>query len=99
MFDNPQEFQWKDCSFNSQFRKVRYCTSIRASETGVSEAIIQSINLRLNQKFYYLFDWGDEWWNEVTFEGVKDIRIEDLPAVIVARGESPPQYPDYDEED
>ncbi|MCK4506478.1 MAG: hypothetical protein KAW14_12755 [Candidatus Aegiribacteria sp.] len=64
-----------------------------------SEATIQSLNLRMKQKFYYLFDWGDEWWHEVTFEGVKDIRIEDLPAVIVARGESPPQYPDSDEED
>jgi hypothetical protein len=29
----------------------------------------------------------------------KDIRTKNLPAVIVARGESPPQYPNYDEED
>ena len=65
----------------------------------VSEATIQSLNLRLKQKFYYLFDWGDEWWHELTFEGVKDIRTKDLPAVIVTRGESPPQYPDYDEQD
>ena len=64
-----------------------------------SEATIQSLKLRMKQKFYYLFDWGDEWWHELTYEGVKDIRTKDLPAVIVARGESPPQYPDYDEED
>lgn len=63
-----------------------------------SEATIQSLKLRMKQKFYYLFDWGDEWWHELTYEGVKDIRTEDLPAVIVTKGESPPQYPDYDEE-
>jgi hypothetical protein len=64
-----------------------------------SEATIQSLKLRMKQKFYYLFDWGDEWLHELTYEGVKDIRTKDLPAVIVTRGESPPQYPDYDEED
>ena len=68
-------------------------------QTEVSEATIQSLNLRLKQKFYYLFDWGDEWWHELIYEGVKDIRTKDLPAVIVTRGESPPQYPDYDEQD
>ncbi|MCK4504740.1 MAG: hypothetical protein KAW14_03925 [Candidatus Aegiribacteria sp.] len=62
-----------------------------------SEATIQFLKLRMKQKFYYLFDWGDEWWHELTYEGVKDIRTKDLPAVIVTRGESPPQYPDYDE--
>jgi hypothetical protein len=61
-----------------------------------SEATIQSLELRTKQKFYYLFDWGDEWWHELTYEGVKDIRTKDLPAVIVTRGESPTQYPDYD---
>ncbi|NOQ22391.1 MAG: hypothetical protein GQ565_07060 [Candidatus Aegiribacteria sp.] len=68
-------------------------------QNDASEATIQSLKLRMKQKFYYLFDWGDEWWHELTYEGVKEIRAEDLPAVIVAKGESPPQYPDYDEED
>ncbi|MCD4774892.1 MAG: plasmid pRiA4b ORF-3 family protein [Candidatus Aegiribacteria sp.] len=68
-------------------------------QNDASEATIQSLKLRTKQKFYYIFDWGDEWWHELTYEGVKDIRKKDLPTVIVARGESPPQYPDYDEED
>jgi hypothetical protein len=62
-----------------------------------SEATIQFLNLRMKQKFYYLFDWGDEWWHELTYEGVKDIGKIDLPEVIERKGESPPQYPDYDE--
>ena len=49
------------------------------------------------QKFYYLFDWGDEWWHELTFEGESSTQEKTLPAIIMKKGESPPQYPDWDE--
>ncbi len=60
---------------------------------------IANLDLALKQKFYYLFDWGDEWWFELTYQGVKDIDIENPPEVIQKKGESPPQYPDYGDED
>lgn len=62
---------------------------------------IGELGLKLKQKFYYLFDWGDEWWHELTFEGEIDFdgEDEDLPAIIVRKGDSPPQYPDWDEYD
>lgn len=68
-------------------------------QNDASEATIQSLQLRTKQKFYYIFDWGDEWWHELTYEGVKDIGKKDMPKVIERKGESPLQYPDYDEED
>ncbi len=33
-----------------------------------SDKLIESLNLELKQKFYYLFDFRDEWWHEITFE-------------------------------
>ncbi|MEA3266541.1 MAG: hypothetical protein U9P42_06305 [Candidatus Fermentibacteria bacterium] len=68
------------------------------SEHGHStETTIGSLKLREKQKFYYLFDWGDEWWHELTFEGECTAKITMLPAIIVKKGESPSQYPDWDE--
>lgn len=62
-----------------------------------TEATLGSLWLREKQKFYYLFDWGDEWWHELTFEGESSTNEKTLPAIIVKKGESPPQYPDWDE--
>ncbi|MCK5132870.1 MAG: hypothetical protein KAR40_12035 [Candidatus Sabulitectum sp.] len=68
------------------------------SEYGHStEATIGSLRLREKQKFYYLFDWGDEWWHELTFEGECNTKANKLPAIMVKKGESPSQYPDWDE--
>lgn len=68
------------------------------SEQGHStEATIGSLILREKQKFYYLFDWGDEWWHELTFEGECNTKVKKLPAIMVKKGESPSQYPDWDE--
>ena len=68
------------------------------SEEGNStEATLGSLWLSEKQKFYYLFDWGDEWWHELTFEGESSTQEKSLPAIIVKKGESPSQYPDWDE--
>jgi len=62
--------------------------------TGVS---IESLGLVGKQKFYYLFDYGDEWWHEVTYEGIKDCEENDYPSILLRKGDSPEQYPDVDE--
>ncbi len=62
------------------------------SEQGNSiEATLGSLWLREKQKFYYLFDWGDEWWHELTFEGESSTQEKTIPAIIVKKGESPSQ--------
>lgn len=61
---------------------------------------LSGLRLKPKQKFYYLFDFGDSWWHEIT---VVDFAPRDpaqqYPCIIDSRGESPPQYPDGDEED
>jgi hypothetical protein len=67
-------------------------------ETDTAETTISSLGLTVKQKFYYLFDWGDEWWHELTFEGECSTEVNSLPVVTVKKGESPPQYPDFEDE-
>lgn len=64
-----------------------------------TETTIEQLKLKKKQKFYYLFDWGDEWWHELTFEGVLETKEKKLPKIIKKMGDSPPQYPDWDEDD
>lgn len=70
-----------------------------ANDLDSEETTIGELNLKEKQKFYYLFDWGDEWWHELTFEGEIEFDGEELPAVTVKKGDSPPQYPDWDEDE
>ena len=54
---------------------------------------IETLNLVEKQKLLYLFDFGDEWWHEITVEnidyGVAD--EDDYPRVIEKKGDSPVQ--------
>lgn len=49
--------------------------------------------------FYYLFDFGDEWWHCLKVEAVTETTGKKKHAKIIkAVGESPPQY-EYEEDD
>ena len=60
---------------------------------------IESLRLFEKQKFYYLFDFGDEWWHEIT---VEQMYIEadnyQYPRIVNRSGDSPEQYPDPDQQ-
>ena len=61
---------------------------------------ISNLNLRVKDTFEYLFDFGDEWLHEITVERVLDIFPKgDYPKIKERKGESPPQYPEYDDEE
>jgi hypothetical protein len=65
-----------------------------------SQAKIAALPLAKGSKFEYLFDFGDSWWHELTVEstdGVPDDRP--YPRVVEAKGKSPPQYPDLEDEE
>ena len=51
--------------------------------------------------FYYLFDFGDEWWHELTVLKSEpgSVPVKSLPRVVKKNGPSPEQYPEYDEEE
>jgi hypothetical protein len=71
-----------------------------SSPTDASEATLSSLGLKPRQKFHYLFDFGDEWWHDITVEAVDAPRERGkYPRILEKHGKSPPQYPDYDEDD
>jgi len=60
---------------------------------------IGELNLCEKQKLYYLFDFGDEWWHELTVLKMQDTEIsKGFPKIVKISGESPPQYPDFEED-
>ena len=71
-------------------------------EPGVktTDAKLTSLGLTRGRKFHYLFDFGDEWWHEITVEQT-DAPAEKgkYPRILETHGASPPQYPDLEEED
>jgi hypothetical protein len=64
-----------------------------------SKATIKSLNLHKGQIFFYLFDFGDKWWHTITVEKVNETADNDqYPRIVERKGQSPEQYPDFDEE-
>jgi len=61
--------------------------------SNAAETSIESLYLSTGQKFFYIFDFGDSWWHEITVEetnGTPD--GEKYPRIVQRQGESPPQY-------
>ncbi len=62
---------------------------------------IEELNLKIKDKLYYIFDFGDSWWHEITLLSITDLNIiatEDYPKITKKAGKSPPQYYFDDEE-
>ena len=59
---------------------------------------IGKLKLKEKQKLYYLFDFGDDWWHELTVLKIQNSDgSKDYPRITRKAGESPEQYPDYEE--
>jgi hypothetical protein len=60
---------------------------------------LSALGLKAGRTFLYLFDFGDEWWHEITVEetDAPDDKGQ-YPRIIEKRGKSPPQYPDLEED-
>jgi hypothetical protein len=64
------------------------------------KAKIGSLGLNEKDKFYYLFDLGDEWWHEVTVLTTQTVKtVQAYPRIVKKVGESPEQYPECDDEE
>jgi hypothetical protein len=61
---------------------------------------LQDFDLSINKKFYYTFDFGDNWDFMIT---IKDFEATEKPMtkpkLIDEQGESPEQYPSWDEDE
>jgi len=75
--------------------------SFRSNEKfDAEDTRIVSLKMKEKQKMYYIFDFGDSWWHEITLLSTSEIEnISDLPKIVKKVGDSPPQYPDWDEDE
>jgi hypothetical protein len=60
---------------------------------------IGDVDLDENDVFHYLFDFGDDWWHRIRVQNVNETKSKKKHIKLIkSYGESPQQYPDYDEE-
>lgn len=88
-FRHPVYFEERDNNFLDDYSEFYNAAKARLS----------ALNFRVKQKFEYLFDYGDNWWHEITFEGKVDDDGGQYPRVSASKGISPPQYDNYDDDD
>jgi Plasmid pRiA4b ORF-3-like protein len=65
---------------------------------------IKDLELAEKSKFYYLFDFGDEWWHELSVLNIEDASgSKGYPKITKKAGDSLEQYPDdedgYEDDD
>ena len=72
-------------------------------DAGADAAVttIASLPVQIGKIFFYWFDFGDDWWHEIRLLAItpppKD--RSRYPRIVEKKGESPPQYVDWDAED
>ena len=61
----------------------------------VDQTTVDSLDLKVGDRFGYWFDFGDDWWHQINVEAVEDkVPRGKLPKVTKKVGKSPPQYAD-----
>lgn len=64
-----------------------------------SRTMIGDISLKEQGIFHYLFDFGDDWWHRIKVQNINEtISKKKHIKLIKSVGESPPQYPDCDDD-
>jgi hypothetical protein len=67
----------------------------------VQTTTLAELDLKPQQKFMYLFDYGDAWRFKVRVHAINDNADPDLkyPRLVQSVGKAPPQYPMWDEDE
>lgn len=66
----------------------------------VERTTLGSLRLLEGDDFEYWFDFGDEWWHKIDVISIEDdIPPGKYPRVIARKGESPPQYADFEDDE
>jgi hypothetical protein len=81
--------------------KLAYWSPRSHDKPSANKAMLGELELHVNKKFLYLFDFGDEWHFDVVFEGVDTgMKAPMRPVVIESVGKAPQQYEeDWEEEE
>jgi hypothetical protein len=65
----------------------------------VAKTTMDSLGLAVGQSFGYWFDFGDDWYHQISVAAIGEPTPKvRYPRVTKRVGESPPQYVDWDEE-
>ena len=65
----------------------------------LTRTTIGSLDLAVEQAFYYWFDFGDDWWHQINVVAIEEQAPSgNYPKITTRVGESPPQYPNWDED-
>ncbi len=68
------------------------------NEYNAKKTTLDSLGLTPGTVFYYLFDYGDEWWHEIEVKKIEpEAGKRRYPRITVVNGESPEQYPEMEE--
>jgi hypothetical protein len=67
--------------------------------TQTADVPLDRLGLEPGRRIAYIFDFGDEWRVDLRVADVRPAGDEKLPSLLASRGEAPPQYPDYDEDE
>jgi len=60
---------------------------------------IGDVGLNENDVFHYLFDFGDDWWHRIRVQNITETKSKEKHIKLIKSfGESPPQYPDFDDD-
>jgi translation initiation factor 2 beta subunit (eIF-2beta)/eIF-5 len=74
---------------------IRFGCSYSETELKTDLARIDGLKIPIKGQFEYRFDYGDEWWHEITLvEMHKPQAGQTYPCVVASKGESPSQYDD-----
>lgn len=64
----------------------------------VTKTALETLGLTVDRAFGYRFDFGDDWLHQINVVAIdEDSGSSRYPKIIKRIGESPPQYPDFDE--
>lgn len=68
------------------------------NQESADSATLDELRFRAGQTFEYVFDFGDQWWHEITVEDIGPTESgAPYPRIVARKGDSPPQYPEAGE--
>ena len=103
--EHMYEFQFGKGPMDPKAQQVRPARRLRDGQGEenrpagrVDQTTLDSLGLKVGDRFGYWFDFGDDWWHQINVEAIEDkVPRGKFPKVTKKVGKSPPQYADEDE--
>ena len=77
-----------------------YLKRVWIDDEEASDTLIGDLGLNLRRAFWYMFDFGHSWWHRIEVQAISTPAPKTkYPRNAERKGKSPPQYPDWDEDE